>query len=133
MRGKTRMTLVNKTTGEQMNVLVYLFSGREKKDKDFVKVFYAFLDDVLLDRDIMAGPFRLLAYIMSQKLDKDSLDFHLTMKETTEKLGVTEQTFYRWLSILQKKGYIKRVSANYYVLRPYTAVIGTMANVEIDP
>ncbi len=133
MRGKTRMTLVNKTTGEQMNVLVYLFSGREKKDKDFVKVFYAFLDDVLLDRDIMAGPFRLMAYIMSQKLDKDRLDFHLTMKEATEKLGVTEQTFYRWLSILQKKGYIKRVSANHYVLRPYTAVIGTMANVENDP
>jgi hypothetical protein len=133
MRAKTRLSILNPETGEIMDVdaIVYLYGKGKPTDRNFVKVFHAFLDDVLKDKEVMAGPFRLMAYIWTEKLDRDRLDFHLTAREAIVNLGITERTFYRWLSILLKKGYLRRISANYYVLRPYTAVIGKMAN--IDP
>ena len=132
MRAKTKLSLLNPETGEIMDVdaVVYLYGSPKSKDRDFVKIFHAFLDDVFRDKEVMAGPFRLMAYIMSEKLDRDRLDFHLTAKEATGKLDITERTFYRWLSILLKKGYLRRISATHYVLKPYTAVIGRMADID---
>jgi len=133
MWAKMRLAILNPETGEMMDAdaIVYLYGKGKSTDKNFVKVFHAFLDDVFKDKEVMAGPFRLIAYIWAEKLDRDRLDFQLTAKEAIINLGITERTFYRWLSILLKKGYLRRISANHYVLRPYTAVIGKMAN--IDP
>jgi hypothetical protein len=133
MRAKTRLSMLNPETGEMMDIdaIVYLYGKDKPTDRNFVKVFHAFLDDVFRDKEVMAGPFRLVAYIWAEKLDRDRLDFHLTTREAIINLGITERTFYRWLSILLKKGYLRRIGPNYYVLRPYTAVIGKMTN--IDP
>jgi hypothetical protein len=133
MRAKTKLSILNPETGEIMDIdaIVYLYGKNKSTDRNFVKVFHAFLDDVFRDKEVMAGPFRLMAYIWAEKLDRDRLDFYLTAKEAILNLGITERTFYRWLSILLKKGYFRRISVNHYVLRPYTAVIGKMAN--IDP
>jgi hypothetical protein len=130
---RTKLPIVSPETGEilELDAIVYLYGeSRKPKDKGFVKVFHAFLDSVFRDKEVMAGPFRLIAYIMSEKLDRDRLDFNLTAQEATAKLGITRQTFYRWLSILLRKGYLRRISATYYTLRPYTAIVGKMANID---
>lgn len=128
---KAKLPIFHPETGEIMDAIVYLYGERPKpKDKNFSKVFHAFMEDVLEDREVMAGPFRLIAYVMANKLDRDRLDFNLTVQEATDKLGITRQTFYRWLSVLLRKGYVKRISATYYALRPYTVVVGHMANID---
>ena len=131
MPTKAKLPIVNPETGEIVEVVVYLYGGNHRpRDRNFTKVFHAFLDDVFRDREVMAGPFRLIAYIMAEKLHKDSLKFHLTLQEAMEKLGISEKTYYRWLGVLLRKGYIRRIGPNYYVLRPYTAVVGKMANID---
>jgi len=132
MRVRTKLPVVSLETGEivELDAIVYLYGESGRKDKGFIKVFHAFLDDVFRDKEVMAGPFRLMAYILSEKLDRDRLDFNLTAKEVMEKLGVRERTYYRWLGVLLRKGYVRRISATYYTLRPYTAIVGRMANID---
>jgi hypothetical protein len=133
MPARTKLPIVNPETGEivELDALVYLYGESQKpRDRDFAKVFHAFLYDVFKDKEIMAGPFRLITYVMAEKLHKDRLDFYLTFQETKEKLGISEKTYYRWLGVLLKKGYIKRLAPNYYALRPYTAIVGCMANID---
>jgi DNA invertase Pin-like site-specific DNA recombinase len=133
MPAKAKLPIVNLETGEIMeaDAIVYLYGESPKpKDKDFSKVFHAFTKEVFKDREVMAGPYRLIAYVMSSKLYMNRLDFHLTAQEAVKELGITRQTFYRWLSILLRKGYIRRISANHYVLRPYTVIVGKMANID---
>jgi len=133
MPARLKLPVVSPETGEilELDAIVYLYGERQKlKDRNFTKVFHAFLYDVFKDKEVMAGPFRLVAYIMAEKLDKDRLDFNLTAQEAMAKLGITRQTFYRWLSVLLRKGYLRRISATYYILRPYTAIVGKMANID---
>jgi len=129
---RTKLPIVSPETGEilELDAIVYLYGESRRGDRDFIKVFHAFLDSVFRDREVMAGPFRLMAYILSEKLYKDRLDFNLTAQEAVDKLGITRQTFYRWLSVLLRKGYLRRISATYYALRPYTAIVGRMANID---
>jgi hypothetical protein len=133
MPAKIKLPIVSPETGEilELDAVVYLYGeSRRQVDKGFVKVFHAFLDTVFRDKEVMAGPFRLMAYILSEKLHRDRLDFNLTVQEAIDKLGITRQTFYRWLSVLLRKGYLRRISATYYTLRPYTAIVGKMANID---
>jgi CRP-like cAMP-binding protein len=130
---RTRLPIVSPGTGEilELDAIVYLYGeSRGVRDRDFVKVFHAFLDSIFRDKEVMSGPFRLIAYILSEKLDRDRLDFNLTAQEAIAKLGITRPTFYRWLGILLRKGYLKRHSATYYSLKPYTAIVGKMANID---
>jgi CRP-like cAMP-binding protein len=130
---RTRLPIVSPETGEilELDAIVYLYGeSRRPRDRDFVKVFHAFLDSIFRDKEVMSGPFRLIAYILSEKLDRDRLDFNLTAQEAMAKLDITRPTFYRWLGILLRKGYLKRHSATYYSLRPYTAIVGRMANID---
>ncbi|MCI4458236.1 MAG: replication/maintenance protein RepL [Thermocrinis sp.] len=132
MKGtKARLPTFDPETGEIKEVILYLYGGRPKpRDKNFSKVFHAFMEDVFRDKEVMAGPFRLIAYIMANKLNKDRLDFYLTVQEAMDNLGITRRTFYRWLSVLLRKGFIKRINTNYYVMRPYTVIVGKMANID---
>jgi CRP-like cAMP-binding protein len=132
MKGtKAKLPTIDPETGEIKDVIIYLYAGQPKpRDKNFSKVFHAFMEDVFRDKEVMAGPFRLIAYIMANKLSKDRLDFYLTVQEAMDNLGITRRTFYRWLSVLLKKGFIKRINANYYVMRPYTVIVGKMANID---
>ena len=133
MPARTKLSIVNPETGEimELDAVVFLYGESQKpKDRSFTKIFHAFLYDVFKDKEIMAGPFRLITYVMAEKLHKDRLDFYLTFQETKEKIGISEKTYYRWLGVLLKKGYIKRLAPNYYALRPYTAIVGCMANID---
>ncbi len=128
---KTKLPIVDKATGEvvEVDAIVYLY-GKPSGDKDFIKVFHAFLKNVLEDEEIMRGAFRLFVYILTKKVKKDQLTFVLKRDEVMVDLGIARQTYYRWLGTLLKKGYIKRLGNNYYSLRPYTAIIGRMANID---
>jgi hypothetical protein len=133
MPARTKLPIVNPETGEivELDAIVYLYGESQKpKDRNFAKIFHAFLYDVFKDKEIMAGPFRLITYIMAEKLHKDRLDFHLTFQETKKKLGISEKSYYRWLGVLLRKGYIKRLAPNYYALKPYTAIVGRMTNID---
>jgi len=128
---RVKLPIMDKETGQvvEADAIVYLY-GEAKKDKGFVKVFHAFVKDVVRDRELRQA-LDLLAYIMSEKLEKDSLKFYLTAEEVVRNLGISRRTFYRWLKTLTKKGYIVRIATNYYALKPYTIVIGKMANTEL--
>jgi hypothetical protein len=128
---KTKLPIVDKDTGEiiEVDAIVYLY-GKASGDKDFIKVFHAFLKDVLEDEEIMRGPFRLFVYILTKKVKRDQLSFFLRCDDVLADLGIVRQTYYRWLGTLLKKGYIKRLAHNYYALRPYTAIVGKMANID---
>jgi CRP-like cAMP-binding protein len=128
---KVKLPIMDKETGRvlEFDAVVYLY-GEGKKDKGFVKVFHAFVKDVVRDRELRHA-LDLLAYVMSEKLEKDSLKFYLTAEEVVKNLGVSRDTYYRWLRTLMKKGYITRIDTNYYALKPYTIVVGKIANTEL--
>jgi hypothetical protein len=131
MPAKVKLPIMDKETGQvlEFDAIVYLY-GEGKKDKGFVKVFHAFVKDVVRDKELRQA-LDLLAYIMSEKLEKDSLKFYLTAEEVVRNLGVSRDTYYRWLRTLIKKGYITRIDTNYYAIKPYTIVVGKMANTEL--
>jgi hypothetical protein len=128
---KTKLSVIDPKTEQvvEADAIVYLY-GEAKKDKGFVKVFHAFIKDVVRDKELRPT-LDLLAYIMSQKLEKDSLKFYMTAEEIVKNLGVSRDTYYRWLKILTKRGYLVRIDTNYYALKPYTVIIGKMANTEL--
>ncbi len=130
MPAKVKLPIMDKETGQVLEVdaVVYLY-GEGKKDKGFVKVFHAFVKDVVRDEELRHA-IVLLAYIMSEKLEKDSLRFYLTAEEVVKNLGISRRTFYKWLKILKEKGYIVRIATNYYAVKPYTIVVGRIANTE---
>ena len=128
---KTKLSVIDPETGQvvEADAIVYLY-GEAKKDKDFIKVFHAFIKDVVRDKELRPA-LDLLAYIMSEKLERDSLKFYMTAEEVVRNLRISRDTYYRWLKILMKKGYLVRIDTNYYALKPYTIVIGRMSNTEL--
>jgi predicted DNA-binding protein (UPF0251 family) len=131
MAMKTKLPLLNEETGEIVEVIAYIYGRPEAKDRDFIKVFHLFAEEVLADPDIMKGAFRLFLYIMTEKLEANRLVFYMTKEEVIEKLGISKATYYLWLQALLNKGHVKRIGPNYYTLKPRTAIIGRMA--DIDP
>jgi predicted DNA-binding protein (UPF0251 family) len=131
MRAKTKLLVIDPKTENivEADATVYLY-GEAKKDKGFIKVFHAFIKDVVRDKELRPA-LDLLVFIMSEKLEMNSLTFYMTVEEAIRKLGVSRDTYYRWLKTLIKKGYIVRISTNYYAIKPYTIVVGKMANTEI--
>ena len=115
---KKKLSIVDPKTGQvvETDAVVYLHS-KAQKDKDFVKLFHAFIKDIIRDKELRPA-LDLLVYIMSEKLERDSLKFYLTAEEVVKNLGVSRDTYYRWLRTLMKKGYITRIDTNYYALNP---------------
>jgi len=128
---RVKLPIMDRETGQvvEADAIVYLY-GEAKKDKGFVKVFHAFIKDVVRDKELRPA-LDLLAYIMSEKLERDSLKFYMTAEEVIRNLGISRDTYYRWLKTLMKKGYLVRIDTNYYAIKPYTIVIGKMANTEL--
>ena len=127
---KAKLPLLNERTGEIVEVIAYIYGRPKAMDRDFIKVFHVFAEEVLSDSDIMKGAFRLLLYIMAEKLEPNRLVFYMTREEVMKDLGISKATYYLWLKALLKKGHIKRIGPNYYALRPYTAIVGRMADVD---
>ncbi len=125
---RAKITFYNENTGEIYEEIDRtLFIGKKPyiKDKNFIKIFVGFLADVLEDRELGSGAWRLLLYAI-QNMDFNSLRVSMAPQETAEKLGITKRTFYNWLKILLKNGYLEKIATNIYRIKPYTAIKGTM-------
>jgi len=124
-----KVTIYNPRTGEIVEEYekVLIVGKKPYIDKDFVKIFTVFLKDIL-DDEMGKGPIRLLLYILD-RLEYNSLTFHLIPDEVVSDLRIHKTTFYKWLRVLLRRGYIEKVVKNVYRLRPYTAIRGQMAKV----
>ena len=125
---RAKVIFYNEKTGEIYEEIDRtLFIGKQPyiRDRNFIKVFVAFLVDVLKDRELGSGAWRLLIHAI-QNMDYNSLRVYMVPEETAEKLGVTKRTFYNWLRILLKNGYLEKIATNIYRIKPYTAIRGNM-------
>jgi len=120
----SELALINKRTGEIIEDNV-LFIGRKpyKVDKGFVKIFVAFLKDIVEDDEIAGKAIRLLFY-MIEKMDYNSYTITLIPKYAQEDLKIGRDTYYRWINTLIKKGLITKIDRYTYQLNPYVAVKG---------
>jgi hypothetical protein len=121
------LMIVDRNTGE---VLVDHFVMVGKKptvvDKNYVKVFVAFLEDIVVDEDIAGKSIRLLLHIMN-KVDWNTLEVYIFYKEICEELGITYKTFYNWLNTLIEKEYLEETKRKYiYKIKPYSFIKGDM-------
>ncbi len=128
---KAKIVFYNPDTGE---ILAeedrVIFIGRKPylHDRNFVKVFVAFLADILEDRELGTGAWRLLLYFV-KNMEYNSLRVYLIPQEAAEHLGVTKRTIYNWLRVLLNRGYIEKLAVNVYRIKPYIAVKGSMQKV----
>jgi len=125
---RAKVIFYNEHTGEiYEEVERTLLIGKQPyiRDRNFIKIFVAFLIDVIQDRELGGGAWRLLLYAI-QNMDFNSLRVYMVPEETAEKLGVTKRTFYNWLRVLVKNGYLEKIATNIYRIRPYTAIKGNM-------
>jgi len=114
---KRKLSIVDPKTGQVVEADAVVYYGKAKKDKNFIKLLHTFIKDAVRDRELRPA-LDLLAYIMSEKLERDSLKFYMTAEEVVRNLGISRDTYYRWLKILMKKGYLVRIDTNYYTLNP---------------
>jgi hypothetical protein len=125
---RAKVIFYNEHTGEiYEEVDKALIIGKQPyvRDRNFIKIFVAFLIDVIQDRELGSGAWRLLLYAI-ERMDFNSLKVYLIPEETIKELGIGRKTFYRWLGTLIRKGYIERMAKHTYRIRPYTAVKGNM-------
>jgi len=125
---RAKVIFYNEQTGEiYEEVERTLFIGKQPyiRDKNFIKVFVGFLIDVLEDRELGSGAWKLLLYAL-ERMEYNSLRVYLVPEETAEKLQVSKRTFYNWLRVLIKNGYLEKIATNIYRIRPYTAIRGNM-------
>jgi hypothetical protein len=132
---RVRVIFYDEKTGEVFDEYdKAIFIGRKPKvDKGYVKVFLAFFRDVLEDKDLGKGAWRLLLYIIDN-LEFDSLKVSIVPQKAMEDLDISKDTYYRWLKVLLENGYIEKLATNIYRLKPYCAVKGQMSKaIETEP
>ncbi len=127
---RVRMVLYDEETGQVLETVDRaIFIGHKAfLDKGYVKVFVAFLRDVLENERLGKGAWRLLLYAIDN-LDYNSLQVTIVPQQAMKDLDISEPTFYRWLKVLLEEGYLEKVATNVYRLKPYTAIKGQMKKV----
>jgi len=120
----SRYAIIDKETGEVI-VPDFMMVGRKPKyiDKGFVKIFVAFLSDIVENQKIAGKAIRLLFYML-ENLDYNSYTIRIIPKYAQEELKITKKTFYNWLEALTEEGIITKVDTYTYKLNPYVAVKG---------
>ena len=122
-RGKTfsKQQSIDPKTGEIKDIL--LIGTPEEFDKNFVKIFHAFTEKLLEDKEIAGKSIRLLFWIL-RKLDYGRIEFYMNYKEVKKDLDIGKVTYHRWKKTLEKKGIIKKINTNLYQLNPACVVKG---------
>lgn len=123
------VVIVDKETGEVLEERA-IFIGKHPKyvDRGFIKVFVAFLADVVQNEKIAGKAIRLLLY-MIEKLNYNTLVVELIPKKAIEELGISRATFYNWLDVLVSEGYLEKIDTYTYRIKPYSFVKGRMSKV----
>jgi len=122
-RGKTfnKQQTIDPKTGEIKEIL--LIGNPEEFDRNFTKIFHAFTEALIKDDDIAGKAIRLLFWIMSQ-LEQGKIEFYMHYSLIKEELGISTDTYYRWKKTLEKKGIIKKIRPNIYMINPACVVKG---------
>jgi hypothetical protein len=107
--------------GELHDIL--LIGSPEEFDRNFIKVFHAFTEALLKNEKIAGKAIRLLFWIMTQ-LENGSIEFYMHYSVIKEELGVSKDTYYRWVKTLTEEGIIKKVRPNIYQVNPACVVKG---------
>ena len=120
-----RIGLFDIETGESLDTEV-LFIGRNPKYKDrgYVKVFTAFLSDIV-ESDKLAGKSIRLLFYMLETMDYNTLTIKVIRKDALERLKITKDTYHRWVRDLIEYGILEKVDRYTYKLKPYTAIKGS--------
>jgi hypothetical protein len=132
---RAKVTFYDDRTGEIIaEETRAIFVGQKPyADKNFVKIFVAFLRDILELEDLGSGAWRLLLYVIDS-LDYDSLEVVLDPRIVPERLKISRASFYRWLDVLLKHGILEKKDTRLYRLKPYSAVKGQMSKaIGTDP
>lgn len=116
--------IVNQETGEVV-AENFIFFGKPKRswDKNYIKVFTAFLDSIVEDDEIAGKAIRLLFYMMG-RLNYNSLTVEVIPSKAIKELGISRDTFYRWIDTLEKKEIIEKVDRYTYRIKPYLFIKG---------
>jgi len=124
------ITIYDKDTGKVIETIdkAIFFGHKPFLDKGYVKIFVAFLRDILEDKEVIKGPVKLLLYAIDL-MDYEDLQVAIAPQKAVKDLDIDRRTFYRWLKVLLDKGYMEKIAVNIYRLKPYTAVKGQMRKV----
>jgi hypothetical protein len=124
------ITFYDKETGQVIETIdrAVFFGHKAFLDKGYVKIFVAFLRDILEDKEVLKGPVKLFLYAVDL-MDYEDLQVTIVPQKAIKDLGISEKTFYRWLKTLLDKGYMEKIATNVYRLKPYTAIKGQMRKV----
>ena len=117
--------IVDRDTGEVVEDYV-MFLGRNPKylDRGYIKVFTAFLPD-LIESDKVAGKSIRLLFYMLQTLNYNSLEVVVFPQEAMKDLNISEKTYYRWINDLIGVGLIEKINPYKFKLKPFTFVRGS--------
>jgi len=77
--------------------------------------FILFSKDLIKNETLLNGPIRLLLYAMSLA-DDDTFEVAIVPERAMKELGITKETFYRWLRVLMSKGHLTKLATNVYRL-----------------
>lgn len=117
-----RLGIIDMETGEILEDRAIFISSR--KDRKYLKVFVAFLDDILETDDLAGKSIKLLFYLL-KSLSYDDLTLTVIPKRAIEDLKITRNTYNRWINDLIRFNIIEKVDNYTYKLRPYTFVKGS--------
>lgn len=122
--------LVDKETGQVIEPDVILIGKKPKhiEKQPFVKLFIAFLPDIVEDNELAGKAIRLFFYML-EEMEFNTNEVVVIPSEAIERLKITKATFYRWLDILLKKGLIDKIGRYKYRVNYYVAVKGSQAKV----
>jgi len=132
---RVKMTFYDEKTGEILaeEDRVLIFGKKPYVDKGFVKLFVAFLRDMIEDEEVLKGPVRLFLYAVDL-MDYEDLQVTIVPQKAMKDLDISKDTFYRWLKVLLRKDYMEKIATNVYRLRPFSAIKGQMSKaLESEP
>lgn len=117
-------------TAQEVKVLLVgnLNKTTYQKDKDFVKIFTAFLEDIVDDKELAGKSIRLLLYML-KKLEYNTLLIELNPDDVIRELKITKRTFYAWTKQLVQKNIIKKLSARIFRLQPGAVIKGQLSKI----
>ena len=122
-RGKlfSKQTAIDNQTGEVKEIL--LIGNPEEFDRNFTKIFHAFTEELIADKEIAGKAIRLLFWIIKQ-LEVGRIEFYMDYQTIKEELSVSKDTYHRWKKTLEYKGIIRKVKTNLYQINPACVVKG---------
>jgi len=122
--------LLDPETGEIIETVVF---GEPywRADKGFIKIFTIGLKELVDNDEIIGKAGRLLLWILAEKVNWNSYEFHMTEREVVKALNISPPTYYRWLNVLIKAGILEKIATNVYRLKPRFAIKGHTKKAEI--